>query len=47
VELTLRVSQLGVNVRVPDTTFALTVRDDVVPITLEELRAAGPLGDQP
>lgn len=46
VDLTLEVSQLGVNVRVPDTTFALTVRDDVVPITLEELRADGPLGDQ-
>jgi len=46
VDLTLDVSQIEVNVAVPDRTFVIEGAADAVPMTLEELRAAGPLGDK-
>lgn len=46
VDLTLDLSQVEANVRVPDEAFVLEVPGAFVPMTLEELRAAGPLGDR-
>jgi len=45
VDLTLDVSQIEVNVPVPDRTFVIE-GGDAVPLTLEDLRAAGPLGEK-
>ena len=46
VDLTLDVSQIEVNVTVPDEAFVIEGGDDAVPMTLDELRAAGPLGEK-
>lgn len=46
VDLTLDVSQIEVNVAVPDRTFVIEGGADAVPMTLDELRAAGPLGEK-
>ncbi len=43
-DLTLTISQVEINVALPDTAFAIEVPADAVPLTLEELRDAGPLG---
>lgn len=43
-DLTVRVSQLEVNVVLGPEVFAVEVPTDAEPITLEELRSAGPLG---
>jgi hypothetical protein len=45
-DITLRVSQLEINTDIPDTAFELNVPPDAIPLTLEELRRAGPLGDR-
>jgi len=46
VDLTLDVSQIEVNVAVPNRTFVIEGGADAAPMTLEELRAAGPLGEK-
>ena len=46
VDLTLDVSQIEVNVTVPDQTFVIAGGADAAPMTIEELRAAGPLGEK-
>jgi len=46
VDLTLGLSQVDVNVGVPDEAFVLEATGDLAPMTLEELRAAGPLGER-
>lgn len=43
-DLTLTISQVETNVAVPDRAFTMDVPADAVPLTLEELRDAGPLG---
>jgi predicted small secreted protein len=45
-DLTLRLSQVETNVAVPDEAFTVRVPDDAVPITLDELRQAGPMRDR-
>ncbi len=45
-ELRLRVSQLDINPDLKDNVFAIDVPADAAPLTLDELRAAGPLGDR-
>jgi hypothetical protein len=42
-DLRATLSQLSLNVEIPDVAFSLTVPADVVPMTLDELRGAGPL----
>jgi hypothetical protein len=46
VDLTLGVSQIEVNVALPDETFVIGGGADAAPMTLDELRAAGPLGEK-
>lgn len=43
-DLTLTISQVEINVTLPDNVFSLDVPANAVPLTLEELRDAGPLG---
>ncbi len=43
-DLTLTISQVETNVTLPDNVFTLDVPADAVPLTLDELRDAGPLG---
>src|SRR5439155_155543 len=43
-DLTLRVSQVDINVTLTPRTFTVDVPRDAAPITLDELRRAGPLG---
>ena len=43
-DLTLRVSQVDINVTLTPRTFTIDVPRDAAPITLDELRRAGPLG---
>ena len=43
-ELTVRISQVEINVPFADAVFEAPVPRDAVPLTLEELRSAGPLG---
>lgn len=45
-DITLRVSQLEINSDIPDNAFELKVPPDAIPLTLEELRRAGPLGER-
>ena len=45
-DITLRVSQLEINIEVPDKAFELNIPDDAIPLTVEELRRSGPLGDR-
>jgi hypothetical protein len=45
-DLTLRLSQVEINAPLADAVFAADVPRDATPITLEELRRAGPLGDR-
>lgn len=45
-DITLRVSQLEINAPIDDRAFEVNVPPDAVPLTLEELRRAGPLGDR-
>lgn len=45
-DITLRVSQLEINSTIDDKAFEVNVPPDVVPLTIEELRRAGPLGDR-
>lgn len=45
-DITLRVSQLEINGAIPDKAFELNIPADAVPLTLEELRRAGPLGER-
>lgn len=44
-DIRLRLSQVEVDVPLTDTVFDVAVPRDAAPITLEELRKAGPLGD--
>jgi len=46
VDLTLAASQVDINVPAPAAWFALDVPPDAVPLTLAELRQAGPLGQK-
>jgi hypothetical protein len=43
-DLTIRVSQREANVPLENAVFSVDVPKDAVPLTLEELRRAGPLG---
>jgi hypothetical protein len=43
-DLTIRVSQLELNVSIDAAAFTLELPADTVPLTIEELREAGPLG---
>jgi hypothetical protein len=43
-DLLLRISQVEINVALPDAVFEAQVPTDAAPLTLEELRRAGPLG---
>jgi hypothetical protein len=45
-DLTLRISQVEINTPLENTVFSADVPREARPITLEELRRAGPLGDQ-
>jgi hypothetical protein len=45
VELSAEVSQLEVNVPLEDAAFAVVVPPGTMPLTVEELREAGPLRD--
>jgi hypothetical protein len=45
VDITLALSQVDVNVPVPDEAFTVNVPPDAAPLTLEELRQAGPMRD--
>jgi hypothetical protein len=45
-DLVLRLEQVETNVAVPDEAFTVRVPADAVPMTLEELRQAGPLRDR-
>ena len=44
-DLTARLTQVNLNVEIPDTVFSLAVPADVVPMTLKELRGVGLLGE--
>jgi hypothetical protein len=46
VDLTAAVSQLDANIAVDPAAFTVTVPDDVLSMTLDELRESGPLRDQ-
>jgi hypothetical protein len=45
-ELTIAVRQIDVNTALPVSTFNITVPPTASPLTLEDLRAAGPLGEK-
>ena len=45
-DLTLTISQVEINVTLDDAVFTVEVPSDAVPLTLEELRDAGPLGER-
>ena len=45
-DLALRLSQVEINVPIDPRAFALEIPKDAVPLTLEELRRSGPLGDR-
>ena len=45
-DITLRVSQLEINTEIPDAAFDLNIPNDAIPLTIEELRRAGPLGER-
>jgi outer membrane lipoprotein-sorting protein len=45
VDVRLRLSQVEINVAVPDEAFRVNVPPSAVPISLDELREAGPLGE--
>ncbi|MDP9323296.1 MAG: hypothetical protein M3P13_06640 [Acidobacteriota bacterium] len=45
-DLTLRISQVEINTPLDDGVFNVDVPRDAVPLTLEELRRAGPLGGE-
>lgn len=45
-DITLRVSQLEINTSIDDKAFVIDVPPDAAPLTLEELRRAGPLGER-
>jgi hypothetical protein len=45
-DITLRVSQLEINTTIEATAFDVNVPPDAVPLMLDELRRAGPLGDR-
>jgi hypothetical protein len=45
-DITLRVSQLEINSAIDAKAFEIDVPPDALPLTLEELRRAGPLGDR-
>jgi hypothetical protein len=45
-DITLRVSQLEINTDIPDKAFELNIPNDAIPLSLEELRRAGPLGER-
>jgi outer membrane lipoprotein-sorting protein len=45
VDVTLALSQVEVNAAVPDEAFTVNVPPDAAPLTLEELRQAGPMRD--
>jgi len=45
-DLTLRLSQIEINTPLEDAVFAVDPPRDATPITLDELRRAGPLGDR-
>ena len=47
VELSLALSQVELNVPVPPAAFEVSVPTDASPISLDELRQAGPMRDQP
>jgi hypothetical protein len=42
----LRVSQLEINTTIDSKAFEIEVPRDAVPLSIEELRRAGPLGDR-
>jgi hypothetical protein len=44
-DLTLRLSQVDINVTLGPEVFQVEVPDDATPLSLQELRRAGPLGD--
>ena len=44
-DITLRVSQLEINTPIDPKAFDVNVPEDAVPLTLEELRRSGPLGE--
>jgi hypothetical protein len=44
-DLTIRVSELETNSTLDPDVFSVKVPDDALPLSLEELREAGPLGD--
>lgn len=46
-DLMLRLAQVEVNVPVPEEAFRVVVPKDAVPISLDELREAGPMRDAP
>ncbi len=45
-DITLRVSQLEINTTIDDKAFDIEVPADALPLSVEELRRAGPLGDR-
>jgi hypothetical protein len=45
-DITLRVSQLEINAAIDDGAFEVDVPPDAMPLTLEELRRSGPLGER-
>jgi len=45
-DVTLRISQLEINTGVDARAFEVVVPPDAIPLTVEELRRAGPLGDR-
>ena len=44
-DLTASLSQVNLNVEIPNAAFSLSVPADVVPMTLEELRRVRPLAE--
>ncbi|HEX6322172.1 MAG TPA: hypothetical protein VFZ36_00485, partial [Vicinamibacterales bacterium] len=46
VDLTIDISQVETNMTLPPEAFTLDVPPDALPMTLAQLRAAGPLGDR-
>jgi hypothetical protein len=45
-DITLRVSQLEINSTIDDGAFEVDLPEDVLPLTLDELRRSGPLGER-
>ena len=45
-DIALRVSQLEINTAIDPKAFEVVVPDDALPLTLDELRRSGPLGDR-